>query len=74
MPTVFTLISEVTTKGLKIISNIKFRKINRALSLGEVKWRYTVKTCTAFLKTVGDDYRITEYNLNHNHESLCDRT
>jgi len=69
-----TLISEVTMaeqyvsqreNSLKIISNFKFRKINRPLSSGEVKWRCTIKTCTAFLKTVGDDDRITEQNLNH---------
>ncbi|KAF0713902.1 Uncharacterized protein FWK35_00030342 [Aphis craccivora] len=52
-------------KCLKIISNFKFRKINRPLSSGEVKWRYTVKTYRAFLKTVGDDDRITEQSLNH---------
>jgi len=62
-------------KCLKIISNFnfKFRKINRPLSSGEVKWRCTVKTCREFLKTVGDDDRITEQSLNHNHESLSDQ-
>ncbi|KAF0717415.1 MULE domain-containing protein [Aphis craccivora] len=57
-------------KCLKIISNFKFRKINRVKSSGEVKWRCTVKTCRAFLKTVGDDDRITEQSLNHKHESM----
>ncbi|KAL4153054.1 hypothetical protein QTP88_000887 [Uroleucon formosanum] len=82
VPIVFILISKVTMaeqfmsqreKCLKIISNFKFRKINRPLSSGEVKWRCTVKTCRAFLKTVGDDDRITEQSLNHNHESLSDQ-
>ncbi|KAL4085010.1 hypothetical protein QTP88_027858 [Uroleucon formosanum] len=59
-------------KCFKIISNFKFRKINRLLSSGEVKWRCTVKTCRAFLKTVGDD-RTTEQSLNHNHKSLSDQ-
>ncbi|KAF0772830.1 RT RNaseH 2 domain-containing protein [Aphis craccivora] len=61
-------------KCLKIISNFKFRKINRPLSSGEVKWRCMVKTCGAFLKMVGDDDdRITEQSLNHNHESMSDQ-
>ncbi|KAF0712045.1 RT RNaseH 2 domain-containing protein [Aphis craccivora] len=60
-------------KCLKIISNFKFRKINWRLSSGEVKWRCTVKTCRAFLKTVEDDDRITEQSLNHNHESMSDQ-
>lgn len=60
-------------KSLKIIEKFKFRKTNRPLSSGEDKWRCTVKTCTAFLKTVGDDEIITEQNLNHNHKSLSDQ-
>jgi len=60
-------------RSLKIISKFKFRKINRSLSSGEFKWRCTVKTCTAFLITIGDDDRITEQNLNHSHESLGDQ-
>ena len=79
---IFSLISEVTMadqfvsqreKSLKIIEKFKFLKTNRPLSSGEDKWRCTVKTCTAFLETVGDDEIITEQNLNHSHKSLSDQ-
>ena len=47
-------------KSLKIIEKFKFRKTNRPLSSDEDKWRCAVKTCTGFLKMVGDDEIITD--------------
>ncbi|CAI6357892.1 unnamed protein product [Macrosiphum euphorbiae] len=63
----------LSEKSLKIIEKFTFWKTNQPLSSGEDKWRCTVKTCTAFLKTVGDDEIITELNLNHSHKSLGDQ-
>jgi len=37
-----------------IYQAFKFSKLKRELSSGETKWRCAVKTCSAFLKTIGE--------------------
>jgi len=51
-----------------IYENYKFSKLKRELSPGETKWRCTVKSCKAFLKTMTENKNITEKNVNHNHQ------
>jgi len=52
-----------------ICQAFKFSKLKRELSSGETKWRCAVKTCNAFLKTIGEinNMKITEKNVNHRH-------
>ena len=37
----------------KIYQTYKFSKLKHEVSLGKTKWRYSVKTCKVFLKTIG---------------------
>jgi hypothetical protein len=50
-----------------IYENYKFSKLKYELYSDETKWRCSIKTSRAFLKTMGQNNYITKKNVNHNH-------
>lgn len=59
-----------STKGKELIllNNFKYRKCYQ-LQSGEMKWRCSVKTCSAKIYTMGEDYVIIKSEVLHSHNS-----
>ncbi|KAF6202449.1 hypothetical protein GE061_004849 [Apolygus lucorum] len=59
------------TKGkqLLLLNRFKFCE-NRTLTSEEIKWRCSIKSCAAWVKTWGRTTNISDSNLTHNHEPL----